>query len=226
MKKAIFCIQNHLIEDILKTKELLNDNSIVVKNKDQLNIEFINDHKPDFIMFPHWSHKVPAEIYQNFKCICFHSTPLPYGRGGSPIQNMISLGHDEPEVCSLLMTEEFDAGPIYIRSKVSLEGNLDQILVRIYKVIADQIFELLKKDIEPIEQVGEVVKFSRIIDNTIKFSEPLNKIFDKIRMLDSSIYPQSYIDVEDCKIEFKNAKYVEDQIQASVTIKKISKNEE
>ncbi len=226
MKKAIFCIQNHLIEDILKTKELLNDNSIVVKNKDQLNIEFINDHKPDFIMFPHWSHKVPAEIYQNFKCICFHSTPLPYGRGGSPIQNMISLGHDETEVCSLLMTEEFDAGPIYIRSKVSLEGNLDQILVRIYKVIADQIFELLKKDIEPIEQVGEVVKFSRIIDNTIKFSEPLNKIFDKIRMLDSSIYPQSYIDVEDCKIEFKNAKYVEDQIQASVTIKKISKNEE
>ena len=226
MKKAIFCIQNHLIEDILKTKELLNDNSIVVKNKDQLNIEFINDHKPDFIMFPHWSHKVPAEIYQNFKCICFHSTQLPYGKGGSPIQNMISLGHDETEVCSLLMTEEFDAGPIYIRSKVSLEGNLDQILVRIYKVIADQIFELLKKDIEPIEQVGEVVKFSRIIDNTIKFSEPLNKIFDKIRMLDSSIYPQSYIDVEDCKIEFKNAKYVEDQIQASVTIKKISKNEE
>ena len=71
-----------------------------------------------------------------------------------------------------------------------------------------------------------MVKFSRIIDNTIKFSEPLNKIFDKIRMLDSSIYPQSYIDVEDCKIEFKNAKYVEDQIQASVTIKKISKNEE
>ena len=226
MKKAIFCIQNHLIEDILKTKELLNDNSIVVKNKDQLNIEFINDHKPDFIMFTHWSHKVPAEIYQNFKCICFHSTPLPYGRGGSPIQNMISLGHDETEVCSLLMTEEFDAGPIYIRSKVSLEGNLDQILVRIYKVIADQIFELLKKDIEPIEQVGEVVKFSRIIDNTIKFSEQLNKIFDKIRMLDSSIYPLSYIDVEDCKIEFKNAKYVEDQIQASVTIKKISKNEE
>ncbi len=226
MKKPIFCIQNHLIEDILKTKELLNDNSIVVKNKDELNIEFINDHKPDFIMFPHWSHKVPPEIYQNFKCICFHSTPLPYGRGGSPIQNMISLGHDETEVCSLLMTEEFDAGPIYIRSKVSLEGNLDQILVRIYKVIADQIFELLKKDIEPIEQVGEVVKFSRIVDNTIKFSEPLNKIFDKIRMLDSSIYPQSYIDVEDCKIEFKNAKYVEDQIQASVTIKKISKNEE
>ena len=61
MKKAIFCIQNHLIEDILKTKELLNDNSIVVKNKDQLNIEFINDHKPDFIMFPHWS-KVSRNI--------------------------------------------------------------------------------------------------------------------------------------------------------------------
>lgn len=226
MKKAIFCIQNYLIEDILKSSKLLNDNSIVVKNKDELNLELIYKHKPDFIMFPHWSQKVSSEIYQNYKCICFHSSPLPYGRGGSPIQNMINLGHDETEVCSLLMTEEFDAGPIYIRTKVSLKGNLDQILIRIYKAIADQINELLKNDIEPEEQVGEVTKFSRITDNSIKFNEPLNKIFDKIRMLDSSIYPQSYIDIEDCKIEFKNAKYSEDQIEASITIKKISKNEE
>lgn len=226
MKKAIFCIQNYLIEDVLKSSKLLNDNSIVVKNKDELNLELIYKHKPDFIMFPHWSQKVSSEIYQNYKCICFHSSPLPYGRGGSPIQNMINLGHDETEVCSLLMTEEFDAGPIYIRTKVSLKGNLDQILIRIYKAIADQINELLKNDIEPEEQVGEVTKFSRITDNSIKFNEPLNKIFDKIRMLDSSIYPQSYIDIEDCKIEFKNAKYSEDQIEASITIKKISKNEE
>ena len=226
MKKAIFCIQNYLIEDILESNELLKNNSIVIKDKDELNLEFINHHKPDFIMFPHWSHKVPSEIYENFKCICFHSSPLPYGRGGSPIQNMIKLGHDDTEVCSLLMTEEFDAGPIYIRTRVSLKGSLDQILVRIYKAIADQICELLKKEIEPSEQVGEVIKFSRITDNSIKFNEPLNKIFDKIRMLDSSIYPQSYIDIEDCKIEFKNAKYNENQIEANITIKKISKNEE
>jgi len=226
MKKAIFCIQNHLIEDILKSSKLLNENSIVVKNKNELNLKFINHHKPDFIMFPHWSHKVPAEIYQNFKCICFHSSPLPYGRGGSPIQNMIKLGHNETEVCSLLMTEEFDAGPVYIRTKTSLKGNLDQILIRIYKAIADQIHELLKKDIEPVEQVGKVVKFSRITDNSIEFNQPLIKIFDKIRMLDSSIYPQSYIDIEDCKIEFKNAIYKEDQIEANISIKKISKNEE
>ena len=224
--KILYCIQNTLLEEVLKKKRIINKNSLIIRDRKELTYKKALQKNPDFIMFPHWSYIVPKKIVNNFNCICFHSSPLPYGRGGSPIQNMIKRGHQNTEVCSLLMEEGLDTGPIYIRTKVSLKGSLDQILIRIYKAIADQICELLKKDIEPIEQDGEVVKFSRITDNSIKFNEPLNKIFDKIRMLDSSIYPQSYIDIEDCKIEFKNAKYNEDQIEASITIKKISKNEE
>ena len=90
-------------------------------------------------MFPHWSHMVPDSITKKYTCICFHSAPLPYGRGGSPIQNMIKRGFKETEVCSLKMEKELDSGPIYLRSKVRLSGNLDNILIRIYEAIASQI---------------------------------------------------------------------------------------
>ena len=30
------------------------------------------------------------EIHENYKCIIFHMTDLPFGRGGSPLQNLIS----------------------------------------------------------------------------------------------------------------------------------------
>ena len=111
MKMVIFCIQNQLIEDILKKNNIINKSSIIIRDKTNLNIDFLNDFNPDYIMFPHWSHRVDKNIVNQFKCICFHSAPLPYGRGGSPIQNMIIRGHKETEVCSLLMEKDFDTGP-------------------------------------------------------------------------------------------------------------------
>ena len=44
---------------------------------------------PKYIFFPHWSKKVDTKIVNNYECVCFHETDLPYGRGGSPIQNLI-----------------------------------------------------------------------------------------------------------------------------------------
>ena len=79
---------------------------------------------------------------------------MPYGRGGSPIQNMILRDHTTSEVCSLLMVEDFDAGPIYLRDGVSLDGTLDEILVRIYNIIGEQIKILIKEEIEPKKQKG------------------------------------------------------------------------
>jgi len=50
--------------------------------------------KPRAVFLPHWLWKVPADIISDFKCIGFHSTALSFGRGGTPIQNMIALGHE------------------------------------------------------------------------------------------------------------------------------------
>ena len=100
MKNLIFCLQNHLIEKVLKENGVIDSNSFVIQDKEDLKLDFIKEIDPDFIFFPHWSYKVDNEIIKNFKCICFHSTPLPYGRGGSPIQNMIIRGHKSTQVCA------------------------------------------------------------------------------------------------------------------------------
>ena len=65
---------------------------------------------PKRIYFPFWSWKVPIDILARYECIGFHSAPLPFGRGGSPIQNMIKLGHRETELCAFRMTSNFAFG--------------------------------------------------------------------------------------------------------------------
>jgi len=45
--------------------------------------ELIERIKPRYVFFPHWSWKVPAEIFNIAECALFHMTDLPFGRGGS-----------------------------------------------------------------------------------------------------------------------------------------------
>ena len=55
---------------------------------------------------------------QDLNRIVFHTAPLPYGRGGSPIQNLIVRGHISPApVCALKMVSGLDEGPIYDKQK-------------------------------------------------------------------------------------------------------------
>ena len=222
MKKILFCIQNNLIEKVLLEKKILNSKSLVLRDRSDLNLEYLNNINPELIMFPHWSFKIPSEITNNFKCICFHSTPLPYGRGGSPIQNMIQRGHKKTEVCSLLMVEELDAGPIFYRTKVSLKGNLDSILLRVYEAVADQIKLFMKENITPKKQEGNVINFQRLgpKDNKIDFDLSIDKIYDKIRMLDSELYPKGFMNIGDSNLEFSDAMLESDTLTFKVSLKK------
>ena len=63
----------------------------VLRVRDQESLEFLKLSKfsPHYIFFPHWSWLIPEEIYQNFECVIFHMTNLPYGRGGSPLHYLI-----------------------------------------------------------------------------------------------------------------------------------------
>ena len=225
MKKLIFCIQNELIESVLRDNGAINSDTILIRDNKDLSLEYIDSIKPDIIFFPHWSFKVDESIVRRFKCIAFHSAPLPFGRGGSPIQNMIIRGYKETELCSLLMREEFDTGPIYLRTPVSLRGNLEEILVRIYQAISEQIKVIKADEIIPIEQEGEAVIFKRLRDedNKINFEDDINKISDQIRMLDSKLYPSAYINIGDYKIEFSKSSIEEDSLKSEVKISKLKK---
>ncbi|MEM6667361.1 MAG: methionyl-tRNA formyltransferase, partial [Pseudomonadota bacterium] len=85
---------------------------------------------PRYIFFPHWSHIVPKAILDATECVCFHMTDVPYGRGGSPLQNLIVRGHEDTVLTALRMTKVLDGGPVYGKIPLSLEGSAADIFAR------------------------------------------------------------------------------------------------
>ena len=189
--------------------------------REQLSKENLERIAPRFIFFPHWNWLIDEEIYKNFECIVFHTAPLPYGRGGSPIQNLIIRGFNEAPVCSLRVDGTLDGGPIYLKQNVSLRGTLSQIFNRINLSINMQIKEIIHNEIFPKEQKGEVVTFKRrkALDNRIPDNSKLNEFYDRVRMLDHPEFPNSYIQHGDLLIEFEGCFLEGNELRANVRIK-------
>ena len=55
--------------------------------------ETVEKFYPEWIFVPHWSHVIPESIWGQWPTVIFHMTDLPYGRGGSPLQNLIRRGY-------------------------------------------------------------------------------------------------------------------------------------
>ena len=73
----------------------------LITDKDDLTAEFLGQVDPRYVFFPHWQWMVPDSITASSDCVCFHMTDVPYGRGGSPLQNLIQRGHAETMVSAL-----------------------------------------------------------------------------------------------------------------------------
>lgn len=73
----------------------------------------------------------------------FHTAPLPFGRGGSPIQNLIARKIDAAPVCAFRMTDVLDGGPIYDSIQVSLSGTIEEIFNRIANIIDTLIIKII-----------------------------------------------------------------------------------
>ena len=195
-------------------------------NKVSLEHCLVSGH-PEFIFFLHWSDWVPSEMIENYNCVCFHMTDVPYGRGGSPLQNLIIRGHTRTQLTALKMVKEFDAGPVYIKKDLSLEGNAEEIYIRSSRLSAGIIKEIIEKNIEPVQQHGECVVFNRRkhSDSEIKDCDNLEDLYDHIRMLDAEGYPKAYIKHGKFKLELLQANYYHDKIKCSVIITKENETE-
>lgn len=197
---------------------------ILIDDKEKFNETFLKKHQISKIFIPHWSYIIPEEIYLNYECIVFHMTDLPYGRGGSPLQNLIERGHTETKISALRVVKELDAGPVYLKRDLPLTGSAEEILTEANKVIERMIVEILAEDLKPVEQEGEVVKFKRRKpeDSNIAKIEELKTVYDYIRMLDAQGYPHAYLETSNLKFEFTNARFNPDDeiITAHVRIYK------
>lgn len=190
------------------------------RNQNDLSIENLEKIKPDFIFFPHWSYIIPTEIYKRYECVIFHMTDLPYGRGGSPLQNLIVRGVKDTKISALKCSEVLDGGPIYLKKSLSLEGSAQQIFQNASTIIFQMILEILRTNPTPLEQKGEVVEFSRrkSSESDISTLDDISKIYDYIRMLDADGYPHAFLEHKNIRFEFTDASFQDNEIYARVKI--------
>lgn len=194
---------------------------ISVHSPEELSLDFLRQIKPEYIFFPHWSFIIPSYIFNNFECIVFHMTDLPFGRGGSPLQNLISRGIYHTQISALRCQEGIDTGHIYLKKPLSLLGRAQDIYQHATTIIEDMIIEIINKKISPTPQSGDVVAFKRRKpeEGNLAGLNNITKIYDYIRMLDADGYPNAFIETDNLILEFTNAAVKEDKIEANVRIK-------
>ena len=191
-----------------------------IGSREDLTLKYIQSINPRYIFFFHWSWKIPVEIIKRYECVCFHMTDVPYGRGGSPLQNLIVRGHRKTKLTALRMTEDFDAGPVYLKEDLSLEGNAEEIFIRTTYLSAQMIKLIIHKQPEPTPQIGKVTIFKRRKpkESEIHALDSLQALHDFIRMLDAEGYPRAFIEHEGFRYEFNRAALYSGRIVADVSI--------
>ena len=199
----------------------------LIDRGDELTLARLEELKPRALFFPHWSSRIPREIHENFECIMFHMTDLPYGRGGSPLQNLIARGHRETVMTAFRCVEEMDAGAVYLKRPFNLDGAAREIYRRADRLIEEMIVQIIEEQPEPVEQVGEVVEFRRRRpgDGDLASLQSLERVYDYIRMLDAEGYPNAFLETERFRLEFSGATDNKDNLTAEVRITLRQKSE-
>lgn len=192
----------------------------LISDQQELTAERLASVNPRYVFFPHWSHRIDAGVFKQFECVIFHMTDLPYGRGGSPLQNLIVRGISETKISALRCVEEMDAGPIYLKKPLSLHGSAEEIYLRAAGVIEDMIVEILNKQPDPVPQEGEPTIFKRRKPEQSNLAgiATLEGAFDLIRMLDADGYPPAFLEIGPFKLEFTRASRKTDQVVSDVRI--------
>ena len=190
----------------------------LVTEKSELTDEMLREVRPRYIFFPHWSWMIPECIYERYECVVFHMTDLPFGRGGSPLQNLLVRGIYQTKLCALRAGAGADTGPVYLREPLDIsEGNADEILRRASGIVFEKMMPcFLNKELVPEEQEGRPVVFSRRSREQSMIPDGLygRQLYDFIRMLDGEGYPAAFRNIPGGRICFRNARLAGDSVYA------------
>jgi len=224
LKKIVLLSEKKIHKSLLDNLRLKCPNLkwVLIDSRKNFHFDNLTKLNPDFIFIPHWSYIIPKKIYEKYVCIVFHMTDLPFGRGGSPLQNLIVREIYETKISALKVDKGIDSGDIYLKENLELKGNATEIFNRANQIIQKMIISIIQKKIEPSPQKGKVTEFVRRKphESNVEKLETLSKLYDYIRMLDADGYPSAYLESNFFKFEFNEAYFENtDEIIAKVKIK-------
>jgi methionyl-tRNA formyltransferase len=208
-----------------KNFEKINKKIFILNKVNNQKIKKIN---PNIIFFIHWSKLIEESLFNKYLCIQFHSSSLPKGRGGSPIQNQILLNFNKTKLTAFKVSKNLDSGPVCMKKNLSLKGSAFDIFKRMEKTSVQMIKKIInKKKISFIKQKGKPTYFKRRKENDseINFKNffTIKRLYNFLRMLDAPDYPNAFIRLNKYKFSFNNVRMYKNKINARVEIIKNEK---
>jgi methionyl-tRNA formyltransferase len=134
-----------------------------------------------------------------------HESDLPFGRGWSPLTWQILEGKKSIPVVLFEARQKLDAGPIYLRDEIILEGTelLSDIRRKQGEMTVNMVLRFLEKwpELKPVEQNGDATYFPKRTRDHDKLdtNKSISELFDQFRIVDNERYPAWF--------EFRGKKY-------------------
>lgn len=183
----------------------------------------------DFKSFEHifvfrWPYIINEEDLKTSNFIGFHTSNLPEGKGGSPLQNQIMEGIYESKVNAIKLVPEVDGGPIYFSSPITLQGSIEDVWHTI-SLVAEKLIKkiLLENPIPQAQPATEAKIYKRRKNNNIEKSDvkTIESLHRFIQMLDGEGYPQAFFETDDFRIELSRTSMKQGSIlcDAKITLK-------
>nr|MBQ0091641.1 hypothetical protein [Candidatus Enterousia merdequi] len=145
--------------------------------------------KPDFIIVISYGVILRDNVLNAARCINIHPSSLPKYRGPSPIRTAILNGDKSLDVCLMAMTEEMDAGDVYMRENIDIDINDNNEIVegKVSNAAIKMLNQYLKEPDKYIAQpqIGEPT-FTRKFtgdDEIIDWDKSSTEIHNQIRAL-------------------------------------------
>ena len=191
-----------------------------IRQRSELSPDALAALAPSHVFLPHWSWKIPEEIHTRFECVVFHMTDLPFGRGGSPLQNLIVRGIEQTQLSALRCGADIDAGPVYLKRSLSTLGTAEEVFIRAAALMEEMVCRIVDGDVQPAAQVGEAVHFVRRTpeQGNLDQTTTLQALHDMIRMLDADGYPNAFVEASGWRFEFSRASARPGYVVADVRI--------
>lgn len=126
--------------------------------------------------------------------IVIHASDLPRGKGWSPLTWQILEGKNSVPISVFEANEKIDAGKIYLKSNLILQGDelINQVREKLYSEIETLVFRFLEMNkSKAIEQMGKESFYSRRNknDSELDIKKSIESQFNLLRVCDNEKYP-------------------------------------
>ncbi len=199
---------------------------VLVQKPEDLTLQKLQKLSPRYIFFPHWSWIIPKEVHENFECVLFHMTDLPFGRGGSPMQNLIVRGIYNTKVSAIRVASGLDRGDVYRKHPFNIkEGSAEDLFKKLSTICFGIMSDIVRLEPKPVPQKGKPVVFKRRTPAESQVPEGLSgrKLYDFIRMLDAPEYPPAFITNGSVRITLRRARMKGNTVFADAQFEPLSR---